>query len=538
MKQTLIAFLILLTQNYSLSQNYISYYNHCNEGEYYFYEMDYGMALVYYEPASKMVEMPMPAHQLNFARSLWEVGRQSEAILALEKCPLPEGLDVQYGYFFGMSETTAKDLRQKMTDLRDSIETSAPFVSLQNYIEKSLKLRQQASSPLASSLSEEERKEAYKEAIRLMNQKEQVLIDSLFEVFKDEGITLGKYRMWDRKASYVLRWVYDSLESKDLYLSALENGSLHPDDYAYWDERRHNHANRKNNSKVAKYNQNNAYLDPPLEELFANYTKIGLNPYYPSTQQIFKKGYRPVPLLHFDDWREDKVKYDCTRFSEKNELHFPLLTIEAENDSVFNENPKLSKNHWIISAGIGSMDLPETSMNDYLTPSTNGFSTFTLNVEYERLTTNIGGRGISAQFGIGRFSGQSAPLIDPDGNEQEGGFVSDNFFYSNLGPAFIFQGHPFKNKQCRFAMKYIPGWLHFQNQSKQDTNLNRYTGNALSHTLQARMEYILSEHLSLGVTANIRFTRMKKLKENKQTISLVEKEVLANDCIMISLILR
>jgi len=301
----LIIFILVFINSNSFSQDYISFRNTLNEGNYWFYESKFDSALVYYNKAEEF-KLPFYPEEVHlFSRTLWELGDHKKSLKILKTGGLKNFFLHDTTFYIGLSyENRIKFASKlKMTDedlLCDDIE-------FYNDLHQKDQMHRQIMRGIHSD----------SEQFKLLESK-MIIQDSLnfialIKQIKKNGYP-GGYRMAPVGPGAVMlhakkQWILDNYH---VFMEEIEAGRMSFFDFSkaidrfFIDDERQ----RPYNSYLPV--EENEVYSPDL--VFINRCSIGMSPYYDIyIPRILPRGWTPQKSKLFDYYKRHKGNFNCCR---------------------------------------------------------------------------------------------------------------------------------------------------------------------------------------------------------------------------------
>lgn len=307
MLKCLIIFVLIFLNTDSFSQDYISFRNTLNEGNYWFYESEFDSALVYYNKAEKF-KLPFYPEEVHlFSRTLWELGYEKESIKILKRDGLKDFFLRDTTFYQGLScdkrQKLASKLKLKELDLLcDDIEFYDKIHIKDQVYRKILRITPNDSEQFDSL----ETKMVFQDSLNFI---------ALIKQIKKNGYP-GGYRMAPIGPGAVMlhakkQWILDDYS---VFMEEIEAGRM-----SYFDFSRA--LDRKLESHFGNGQKPyNAYF--PLEEtevhsptlVFINRCSIGMSPYYDVyIPRLYPRGMTPLKSRLYEYYKKEKKNFNSCR---------------------------------------------------------------------------------------------------------------------------------------------------------------------------------------------------------------------------------
>lgn len=280
-----------------LDGNYIEYYNWANEAEYYFHEDSFDTAVDYFERGFSFVAKPHPSHQVKYARALWKIGREKDALMQLYNNQWINQIDT--ACFSGIPNDLTDSLN---AHLGKNIYQLKRVEFVRAFVDSVMRLDQAV------------RQLPTEDSLRSNKMRVQDSLNGLavLEFTKKHGFPGGKNAGWDQTVGLFLlhaspEWF---IENYSLLITELKAGNIEPYSLARGIDRAF--VSRIGNDKIVPYNRywSDGSLHPFL--VFQNCVAIGVSPYYNLNWLS-----TPVKTKHFDYYKKNKAVYSTVSVFSK-----------------------------------------------------------------------------------------------------------------------------------------------------------------------------------------------------------------------------
>lgn len=307
MKYILILF-FLFRAIYSYSQDYISFRNTLNEGNFWFYEQKFDSALIYYKKAENYKLNFFPEEIHLYSRTLWELGFRKKSIKVLLNGGLKDFFLKDTTYYKGLEPIQRNKIASKLKKVElDLLSSNMPFydsLHIKDQMYRKVILKFPEGSIQADSIKS------------LMNYQDSLNFFAFLDEIKSNGYP-GGYTMAPVGPGIVLlhantEWL---LNNYSVFLKEIEEGRI-----SYFDFTRAIDRMFVNDEKQRPYN---SYL--PLEEnevgspilVFVNRCSIGMSPYYDVyIPRLYPRGKTPPKSKLYDFYKRSKQNFNCCRIKQ------------------------------------------------------------------------------------------------------------------------------------------------------------------------------------------------------------------------------
>jgi hypothetical protein len=294
---------VILTSNSSFGQSknmndFIQYYNYKNEALFWFYEMQYDSANYYFEKSFSFVETPKAIDSYLYARSLWEKGRNVQAVLTLQHSSMYEvvksKLFIDSTFFFGLSNAQ-KNTILNICELELNKESNKKLrrhFSNKRIFENDLIHNQNLNSNFNDSIKplfiNNQSDSFYIRCVNDLRASDSILIEKLIYYLKVDDKFEIDFNLLSFLNDQSHEWI---LSKKDYFFSLLKDGRIEPYIFCFL----YPFDKEKNN----------------LSEEFIDSLKFGLNPYFFNPWVILSKGSSPKKNINYDYYKQNKQKFNC-----------------------------------------------------------------------------------------------------------------------------------------------------------------------------------------------------------------------------------
>ena len=307
MKHFLILLILFTSNSFSFSQDYVSFRNVLNEGNYWFYEGEFDSALVYYNKAEafKLTFFPEEVHL--FSRTLWELGNKKKSIKILKKHNAMKDFFLRdTTYYIGLSKENRIKYASKLKI--NNIDIICDDIDFYDTLHQ----KDQMYRKIMRGLSEES--EQFYSLKTKMYFQDSLNFIALIKQIKKNGYP-GGYRIAPVGPGLVLlhankQWIFDNYH---VLFKEIEAGRMSTFDFSLALDR-----------KIESYQCNgqkpyNAYI--PLSEsevispelVFINRCSIGMSPYYDFyIPRLYPRGWTPTKSALFEFYKRRKQIFNCT----------------------------------------------------------------------------------------------------------------------------------------------------------------------------------------------------------------------------------
>tara|TARA_R110002072_G_scaffold302650_1_gene487072 strand:+ start:117 stop:1040 length:924 start_codon:yes stop_codon:yes gene_type:complete len=299
----IVGFLFLRTS--SFCQDYISFRNTLNEGNYWFYESEFDSALVYYNKAEKF-KLPFYPEEVHlFSRTLWELGDKKKSIKVLKSGGLKDFFLRDTTFYQGMSRGKRMKFASKLK--LSEIDLLCDDIDFYDDIEQKDQMYRIIMRKLPSD-SEQfdllETKMVFQDSLNFI---------ALIKQIKKNGYP-GGYRMAPIGPGVVMlhakkQWFLDYYY---VFMREIEAGRM-----SYYDFSK---ALDRKLEKKDRQKPYNSYL--PLEEaevkspalVFINRCSIGMSPYYDVyIPRLYPRGRTPLKSKLYEYYKREKKNFNSCR---------------------------------------------------------------------------------------------------------------------------------------------------------------------------------------------------------------------------------
>jgi tetratricopeptide (TPR) repeat protein len=300
----LIFMFALLLHGFNLkAQDYISFQNSLNEGNYWFYEGNFDSALVYYQQAEKFKILFYPEESHCYSRTLWEIGDRNKSISILKKGGFDNFFIKDTTYYPGLSLEERRKIASKMifTEL-DILSDEIPYYD---------KLVEKDQSCRKILLSFPEGSVQFDSMLVILNKVDSINFEALVERIKLNGFP-GGYKI-DPIGPYLLLLHAGKeriLREYQLFMNEIKNGRM--SHLAFTRAVDRFFSTEDNQSPYNSYLLlEEREIDCP-ELIFINRCKIGMSPYYDMyVPRLYPRGQSPNKSRLYDYYKRKKESFNC-----------------------------------------------------------------------------------------------------------------------------------------------------------------------------------------------------------------------------------
>jgi hypothetical protein len=304
MKNLLLIF-FLSFKAVSFSQNYISFRNTLNEGNFWFYEQNFDSAYFYYKKAEQYNIQFFPEEIHLYSRTLWELGFNKNSLKILKKGGVKDFFLRDTTYYKGLSNKERYEIASKLKfNEIDLLTERMPFYD-------SLHVKDQMYRKIVMSYPDNSKQKD--SIIKLMNYQDSLNIIELIDEIKKNGYP-GGYKMAPVGPGVVLLHTNPLilLNYYSVLINEIEKGRMSFYDFSKAIDRMF-----ALNEKEKPYN---SYM--PVEEsevgspilVFVNRCSIGMSPYYDVyIPRLYPRGKTPPKSKLFDFYKKSKQNFNCCR---------------------------------------------------------------------------------------------------------------------------------------------------------------------------------------------------------------------------------
>lgn len=305
--KTLLLFLAFFSFYEGKSQikniDYISYYNHIHEANYYFYEHEYDSALIYFERGLKFVSTPRPKDFYNYCRALWKTGHRKLPEYELMNSPFI--LDNQINgndstFFEGMTKETKNAIELNIKYNQSQLNNPHAYF-IDSIMQEDQKVRQR---------TEDVPDSIFFSKMRIQDSSNQIVI---LNYSKKHGFPAGINGGWDQRIATILlhfsrEWF---IENYHFLVNEVKQGNLEP----WMLSRAIDRTFIVNDSKAtAPFNTYFGNEEPDPFIIFKNCSTIGLSPYYDFDHLVSFKSISDRRKQFYDIYKANKKVYNLTFF--------------------------------------------------------------------------------------------------------------------------------------------------------------------------------------------------------------------------------
>lgn len=297
----------LISISSACSQNFISFRNCLNEGNYWFYEQEFDSAYFYYHKAEDYRIKFFAEETHLYSRTLWEIGDKKKSIKVLIKSGYSEFFINDTTFYLGLTLTERKKILNKLPSLEDGF----MYKHIAFY----------------DSLHELDQK--YRKEIKNLKGQTGSVYDSLviLEV-KQDSINFRNFILEIKKNGYPGGYTYAGttpgivllhvdpillLRNHTIFYTEIEKGRMNLYDYARaYDRCLTTPENQSYKPYNAYFPLDSSKVDSP-EMVFINRCLIGMSPYYDvHSPIILPRGKIPtIQSKLYEYYKKTKQNFNC-----------------------------------------------------------------------------------------------------------------------------------------------------------------------------------------------------------------------------------
>jgi hypothetical protein len=303
MMKLIFIFTILLQGSNLKAQDYISFQNSLNEGNYWFYAGNFDSALVYYRQAEKFKILFYPEESHCYSRTLWEIGDRKKSISILIKGGFDNFFIKDSTYYPGLSLEKRSKIASKMkfTEL-DVLSDDIPYYE---------KLAEKDRACRNKLMSFPEGSAQFDSMLVILNKVDSINFEAMVERIKLNGFP-GGYKI-DPTETYLLLLHAGKgkiLREYQLFMNEIKNGRM--SHLAFTRAVDRFFCTEDNQSPYNSYLLlEESEIDCP-ELVFINRCMIGMSPYYDMyVPRLYPRGQSPNKSKLYDYYKRKKESFNC-----------------------------------------------------------------------------------------------------------------------------------------------------------------------------------------------------------------------------------
>jgi hypothetical protein len=289
------------------SQNFISFRNCLNEGNYWFYEQEYDSAYFYYHKAEDYRIKFFAEETHLYSRTLWEIGHEKKSIQVLSKGGFSEFFKNDTTFYIGLPLLERKKILNKLPSIEEG------------FLYKNMSFYDQL----------DEQDQRYRKEIKNLNEKKGQIFDSLVGLLKSQdSINFILFIEEIKKNGYPGGYTYAGttpglvllhvdpillLRNYKLFYTEIEKGRMNLYDFTRAYDRCLITPDNQNHKPYNVYfSLDSTSVDSP-EMVFINRCLIGMSPYYDvHDPKVLPKGKIPFnKSMLYEYYKKRKQNFNC-----------------------------------------------------------------------------------------------------------------------------------------------------------------------------------------------------------------------------------